>query len=246
MFADQCRAAIVRAPIPALDDLSRALWQANGAGAVSDADAQDLAELIQARRTLAKAGIAAPGGCPPRERSYFPPKRPVPVYDRREARYRRRAHARSRWMPDDLASRFTDGELAALAVIAQEHITHGRCTLPMGKIAALAGVSESTARNAFREARRLDLIAVQERPRARAPHLPNIVTIADAAWCKWLERRPASRPMGGGCNVLKATPLSGKNPPLIPHGSGQRHPRRGIRGMRASPAAPVAPHPGPA
>src|SRR5215218_4598722 len=102
----------------------------------------------------------------------------------------RRVHARARGMREAAAARFADGERAALAVVAQEHRSQGRCTLPVGTIAVLAGVSESTARNAVRKARQLGLIEIEERAQYRAPHLPNVITINSAAWCAWLEELP--------------------------------------------------------
>ena len=55
-------------------------------------------------------------------------------------------------LPPALASRFTTAENAVLAVIAAEHVKHGRCTLPIDHIAALAGVGRTTVKNALREA----------------------------------------------------------------------------------------------
>jgi hypothetical protein len=47
-------------------------------------------------------------------------------------------------MPPALASRFTQAELAALAVIARQCQRDGACSLPIDAIAALAGVSSLT------------------------------------------------------------------------------------------------------
>src|SRR5215204_3183501 len=80
----------------------------------------------------------------------------------------RRVLFRSRWavsgaLPPALASRFTTAENAVLAVVSAEVRRHGACTLTVGHIAALAGVSETTVRNAVREARALGLVQVEER-----------------------------------------------------------------------------------
>ena len=48
MFAEQLNTAIEAASLSGLDGLSQTLWQAHAAGAIADADAQHLAELIQA------------------------------------------------------------------------------------------------------------------------------------------------------------------------------------------------------
>src|SRR4028118_713160 len=67
MFADQMSAAINQArTLTRLDDLSKAIWQGFSAHAVTDDQAQSLAELIHARRPLARgegepARLARPG-----------------------------------------------------------------------------------------------------------------------------------------------------------------------------------------
>ena len=68
-----------------------------------------------------------------------------------------------RGMPPALASRFTLAEQAVLAVVAAEHMKHGRCTLVLDHIAALAGVCRKTVKNALREAQRLGLVRIEER-----------------------------------------------------------------------------------
>lgn len=49
-----------------------------------------------------------------------------------------------------LAARFTAGELAALSAVAAQVHARGACYLPHDRLAAAAGVSASTARNAAR------------------------------------------------------------------------------------------------
>jgi len=89
-------------------------------------------------------------------------------------------------MPPAIASRFTTGEAAALAVIAREVQRRGRCELYLDKIAAIAGVCRSTAQNALREARRLGLVRVTERRRRGAKSLTNVVELVSAEWRAWL------------------------------------------------------------
>src|SRR5215212_10611932 len=60
MFAHQIAAAIEAAPVRALDTLSRSIWQGLAGGALTDDDAQRLAELIHARRTAAREAPARP------------------------------------------------------------------------------------------------------------------------------------------------------------------------------------------
>jgi hypothetical protein len=228
-LADHLR-AITDAPLSSLDALARAIWIDHGEGRLSDTHAQALAEAVQARRTAPRYSDAP---LTPR-RSLFPPKRPQRTPDRAASRYRRRSHARDRWMPDHLAAGFTDGELAALSIVAQEHAARGWCAFPMAKIAALAGVSETTARNAFREARTQGLITIEERPQHRAPHLPNVIRIVAPAWKTWIERRPATW-RGGGCRELKATHENKILSPLPPSDGAQRNRSKGYRQSRAEP-----------
>ncbi|MEM9735030.1 MAG: hypothetical protein AAF908_00295 [Pseudomonadota bacterium] len=66
----------------------------------------------------------------------------------------------------------------------------------MAKIAALAGVCRTTARNALRLAQRLGLVRVQER-RVRADRsLTNVVKITAKSWWGWLKGK-ARRAAGG-------------------------------------------------
>src|SRR5215212_10864680 len=143
-FVQQIADAIGTVPVRALDTLSRSIWQGLAAGALSDDDAQRLAELIHARRTAA------------REAHTKPAQRRVGSRPRTTASMeRRRSWAAAGRLPPQIASRFTLAEQAVLAVVAVEVTKHGACTLTIGHIAALAGVSESTVRNAMREAQGL-------------------------------------------------------------------------------------------
>lgn len=227
--AEHRRAIAITDP-SGLSAIASAIWKDHLAGYLSEDAAQSLAEAIHARRSAPR--YSAPLLTP--RRSLFPPKRPQRTPDWAASRRRRRTHARARWMPDHLAALFTDGELAALSIVAAEIAARGRCTLPMAKIAALAGISETTARNAFREARAHGLIEIEERPQHRAPHLPNVIRIVAPAWLAWIERRPAiSR--GGGCNDLKATPKVKNKTPLPPTPGAQRNRWKGYRQSQAEP-----------
>jgi putative SOS response-associated peptidase YedK len=85
-----------------------------------------------------------------------------------------------------LACRFTLGEAAVLAVIAVEVRKHGRCTLHLNTIAALAGVCRTTAKNALREAAGLGFIRVTVRRLTAWRCDSNVVVILDGAWTAWL------------------------------------------------------------
>src|SRR3954469_24047724 len=103
MFCEQMQAAIEAARTPArLEDLARAIWQAWGAGAVADADAERLAGVIHARKTAARGERPAVGLLPGRP-SIFPPRRAQRAPERSVAVYRRRQLAASGPMPPALA-----------------------------------------------------------------------------------------------------------------------------------------------
>jgi hypothetical protein len=104
---------------------------------------------------------------------------------------RRRSWAAAGRLPPALAARFTLAEQAVLAVVAAEVAKHGACTLTIGHIAALAGVSESTVRNAMREAHGLGLVRIEERRLTAWRNAPNRVTITSPEWLAWLRLRRA-------------------------------------------------------
>src|SRR5215207_4176566 len=78
---------------------------------------------------------------------------------------RRRSWAAAGLLPPKLACRFTLAEVAVLALIAAEVSRQGACTLTVGHLAAVAGVSETSVRNAVREAKAQGLVTVEEKRR---------------------------------------------------------------------------------
>jgi hypothetical protein len=60
------------------------------------------------------------------------------------------------------------------------------CVLCVDAIAALAGVSRSTVKNAIRQARTLGLLEVRERRRPGWPSLTNVLKVASEDWLAWL------------------------------------------------------------
>jgi hypothetical protein len=181
-LADQFQAATERArTLAQLEDLSRLLWRANAEGHVDAAAATAASEALAARRARIKAGRPLPLPSPSTARRK-PPRSP----DRARSIERRRRTAASGAMPPAIASRFTTGEAAVLAVVAREVQRSGRCEFYLDKIAALAGVCRSTAQNALHQARRLGLLRVTERRRRGAKSLTNVVDIISAEWRAWL------------------------------------------------------------
>src|SRR4051812_15565524 len=139
MFADELRRAVEASPRVELAKVAGLLWRAYAAGQVSEAQASELSDLIESRRTL-----PAPQK-PIQRRLSSRPRSPA-------GRERRRRWAASGAPPPALAARFTLAETAVLAVVAVEALRHGRCTLVIEHIAALAGVGRSTVKRALRAA----------------------------------------------------------------------------------------------
>ncbi len=102
---------------------------------------------------------------------------------------RRRSLASQGWFPPAIAARFTVGEQAALAVVAQEVARHGSCCLFIEKIAVLAGVTRSTIKRALKEAHALGMIRIEERRLTGWRNDANVVSILDPAWLAWLRMR---------------------------------------------------------
>lgn len=198
MFLDQIEAAIAVASPSSLVELNRTIWAGLSSGAVSEEDAGRLAELIHARQAVAKVASGSKAA-PARPNTLFQPRRPQRSPDRAKSIERRRTLAATGVMPPALACRFTTSELAVLRVVADEAMRHGSCRLFLDAIAARAGVSRSTAKNALREARLLGLLKVDERPQHGAKNLSNVVTIVDKSWLAWLRRGP-------GIGVKKIAP----------------------------------------
>lgn len=172
MFAETIRRAIMAAPRMELPTLAGQLWKSLAAGLVNDAEAAELAELVEACKIV-------------------PVKRPAPRRVGSRPRTPASLERRRRWvasgmMPPAIACQFTQGETAALAMIAAEVTKRGECRLPIGAIAALAGVSRSTVKSAIRAAKEAGLISVKERRLSRWRNLSNVVKIESREWRTWL------------------------------------------------------------
>jgi hypothetical protein len=176
MFAEQLRRAIEASPRVELPKVSALLWKAYAVGTVSESDAADLSNLIEARKALPAAQKTV------QRRLGSRPRSPASME-------RRRRWAASGALPPALASRFSTAENAVLAVIAAEHVKRGRCTLTIDHIAALAGVGRTSVKNALREAQRQGLARIEERRVSTWRNAPNVVTITAPEWLAWLRMR---------------------------------------------------------
>jgi hypothetical protein len=176
MFAEQIRRAVEASPRAELPAVSALLWKAYAAGTVTEAEASALSEAIEARKVLPATQK------PVQRRLGSRPRTPASLE-------RRRRWAASGALPPALASRFTLAETAVLAVIAAEHVKHGRCTLVIDHIAALAGVGRTTVKRALRAAQGLGFVRIEERRVSAWRNGPNVVTITSPEWTSWLRMR---------------------------------------------------------
>ncbi|TXM66915.1 helix-turn-helix domain-containing protein [Methylobacterium sp. WL12] len=244
--------AASRAALPAV---ASALWKAFGEGHLTEAEAEALSGLIEARqgsaRPAANMGNAQVLRSPvsgsanaeipsiasgltgaPRSRAGSRPRTDASME-------RRRRWAASGRLPPGIAARFTLAEQAVLAVIAVEVAKRGDCRLALDHVAALAGVSRATVRNAIRQAKMLALVTVEERRLARFRSDTNVVCIVSREWTAWLRlarkagqskfgsTSPAAMPKGGGRKSV-----SGTNTPVpYPVNSEAQKRRKSCRGV---------------
>ena len=193
---EEIRRAVQATPRERLAEISAAVWKGFAAGAVSEDEAQALAELIEARK-VAQTAPARPArrvGSRPRSSASMA---------------RRRSWAASSWLPPRLAAQFTQAEAAGLGVVLSEIAIHGRCELCHGAVAGQAGISVASVKRALSQARRLGLVHIEERRVSRFRNLPNIVTIVSAELATWVATRGrglrAAKAWEGGVQLGTAT-----------------------------------------
>ncbi len=181
MFAEQIRAALPGTPRVRLAELAAAVWKGFACGAVSEEDAQQLADEIHARKAIPPTPVASrkPVGSRPRSPAHME---------------RRRRWTGSGWLPPQLAARFTMAETAVLSTIAAEVARRGLCRLTIGHIAILAGVSRSTVKTAVRQAVALGILTSEEWRLTAWRSAPNTVRITSPEWRTWLRMRDRKRP----------------------------------------------------
>jgi hypothetical protein len=187
MFIEEIRRAVQAAPRSDLARLAGVVWRAYAAGAIGEGEAQEASEAIEARKALSGRPRPATGRrCGSRPRSS-------------ESLARRRRWCASGRLPPQLACQFTQAENAALAVVAAEIVKTGDCQLPIGQIAARAGICQRSVRNAIRAAERLGMLTIEERRRTAFRNDPNVIRIVSSEWRGWLR-------LEGGCKTLQRTP----------------------------------------
>ena len=243
MFADEIRRAIEAADRITLPQVTAALWRAFGDGQVSEAEAEALSGLIEARlartpnprRTSSQDRTERPKEGADQTRTNRAGSRP-----RTDASLeRRRRWAASGRLPPGLAARFTLAEQAVLALVAAETTRRKDCRLSIEGMAAVTGVCRSTVKNAVREARRLGLLTVEERQITGFRNDTNVLRIVSAEWLAWLRlarrddplpnrrgQAAPSSPQKGGVKSATGTPTE----VLTLLESGKTEPSKGCRG----------------
>jgi hypothetical protein len=193
MFADQIAEGIAKArSIAVVDDIVRLAWRALAEGHLVDADAEGIAEAAEARRQALRSFAS-----PATPRLASAPRRPPRSPDRQRSIERRRQLATCGAVPSRIAAQFTQGETAVLAVIGRQVKAHGRCDMPLDRIAALAGVSRTTVQSTLRQARQIGLIRITERRLTAWRNDTNLINIVSPDWTAWLGRGNASLKQGG-------------------------------------------------
>jgi hypothetical protein len=219
-FAGEIRRAVMASPRMKLPEVRSALYKAFSAGQISEAEAEELDTLINTR-------AATPA-------TEAPARRRVGSRPRSSASMeRRRSWAAAGRVPPKMAARFTLAEQAVLAVVAVEVSKRGRCGLTVAHLAALAGVSESTVRNALREAEALGLVGIDRRRRSPWINYPNEVQILSKEWASWLRLRTGSKSYSPRTEYKRRREDSGIPPAAFEPESQSRStwesPERGIR-----------------
>ncbi|MDQ0450021.1 hypothetical protein QO012_004546 [Methylobacterium aerolatum] len=221
MYVEEIRRRAEDAPRAALPSVMSAMWAAFAEGKITEEEAGTLSRVIAEKQQapdptptarlgdpapLAGAGIVKRYGSAPRTDASMA---------------RRRTWAASGRLPPQLAARFTLAEVAVLAVVAAESSKRGDCRLAVGHLAAVAGVSSSTVRNALREAHRLGLLTIELRRLTGFRNDTNVVRIISAEWTAWgrlARRETRALGEGGGCKSVMGTPTGvlslGKTAPL--------------------------------
>jgi len=250
-YADEIRRQVEAAPRAALPAVTAALWRAYGEGKVTEAEAESLSGLIEARtdapatRRLSPSAPASSnlGGISPAQDRTGSPKRAGGSRPRTDASMeRRRRWAASGRLPPGLAARFTLAEQAVLALVAAESARRKDCRLSIENMAALTGLCRSTVKNAIREARQLGLVTVEERQVTGFRNDTNVIRIISPEWQAWIRlarkggsitAAPSRREgyhshtsQGGGVKTVTSTPTEvpdlGKSRPA--------EPKKGCRG----------------
>ena len=209
MLVDHMLCTIDGARTTELAQLGSDVSRAYGNGQLGEDDYQRLWEAIQERRAETRPKPrTAPSGAP---QSPARPRRTIPRSpDRAASQQRRRDVGQERWLPPNIASQLTQGEVAVLSVMVREIVDHGVCDLPNDKIAGLAGVCATMVKNVRRLAEGHGWIQVIHRPRPGQKSLTNLIYALSPELRAWIETR--RRMIGGKRLPTAKTDLERKKP----------------------------------
>lgn len=171
-----------------VDAVLKRIYRAAYDGAITEAEAHALTLRVNAMRpAYAHAAREARRQQVEISRQFKRGRQGSP--DRQASRQRRRTWGGSSALPPELRAAFTEGQRAVMAVVVDLSKARGFCDAPIDRIAAIAGVCRTTARDAMHEARRLGLISITLRPmKGMSKNLTNIVKVVARAWVRWIER----------------------------------------------------------
>src|SRR5450830_1095781 len=133
MFAQRLGDTIAAATPPQLDHLAKLIWRGHSSGALTDGEAQKLAETVQGRRDARPSPQGLRRWDMPA--LVFPRARPQRSPDRQRSLERRRTLAASSPLPPKLACAFTTGELAVLRIVGDEFKAKGVCDRTVAELA---------------------------------------------------------------------------------------------------------------
>lgn len=220
VYAEMLEAARGAAPHK-LAEVTSAIYQAYGAGGLTDEEVTQLDELLRARQGVARAAPAPslaerldPGTGQPALPGLKPERRKSRAGSRaasRESLARRRRWAAAGYMPPAVAAAFTPAEQAAIAVVAAEIGKRGSCAWAIGHVAAVAGVCATIVKRALRLARTLGLVTIEERRIARRRNDTNVVRLASREWAAWLRLRLPRSAVGGSAGIPAPCTSTGKD-----------------------------------
>ncbi|MGU3287513.1 helix-turn-helix domain-containing protein [Methylobacterium sp. WL18] len=214
-YADEIRRQAEGAARAALPAITAALWRAYSDGKITEAEAESLSGLIDARHS--SVGGQKSGQSPnptatadvgltlsPSNRAGSSRRPGVGSRPRTDASMeRRRRWAASGRMPQAIVARFTLAEQAVLSLVAAEVARRKDCRLSIENLAAVTGVCRSTVKNAIREAARLGLLTVEERQITGFRNDTNVLRIVSPEWLAWLR-------LARKGNTAWPTPAQGK------------------------------------
>ena len=197
MHVDDIADRIAIARPDELDWIIRDMWADHTSGLLTETEMEALDEAARTRRESIQERRAKPravaSSAPQRPAR---PRRTIPRSpDRAASQQRRRDIGQGRWLPPNIASKLTQGEIAVLSIMVREIVNHGVCDLPNDKIAGLAGVCPTLVKNTRRLAEDERWVKVIHRPRRGQKSLTNLIYALSPELRTWIATR---RKMIGG------------------------------------------------